>query len=107
MVSTDFINECKNRANKNRLGQLIVDGNDTPVTQSDKLQNFTIDSGCYVDGNIIGSIYIKKITGNILDSNNLNLLDKIIYAEIGVKYTDNSTEYIEMGKYTVERPKDE
>lgn len=107
MVSTNFINECKNRANSNRLGQLVVEGLDNAITQSDKLQNFSIDSGCYVDGNIIGTVYIKKLTGQILDSNDVDLIDKIIYPQIGVKYDDNSTEYINMGKYTIERPKDE
>lgn len=29
------------------------------ITNSDKLQSIDIDSGCYVDGNIIGSVYAK------------------------------------------------
>ena len=57
MASANFKNECKNRANANRLGKIIVDGIDTPITNSDNLQSFEIDSGCYVDGNIIGSVY--------------------------------------------------
>ncbi len=107
MVSNEFINECKNRANSNRLGQLIVDEMDNPITQSDKLQSFTIDSGCYVDGNIIGSVYVKKLTGKILDSANVSLVDKTIQAKIGVKYIDNSTEYLNIGKYNIERPTSE
>lgn len=106
MASTNFINECKNRANCNRLGQIIVDGIDTPITNSDNLQSFEIDSGCYVDGNIIGSVYAKCLKANfIADSNNLT--DKSIQAKIGVKYADLSNEYINMGKYKVERPKNE
>ena len=69
MVNANFINECKNRANANRLGKLIVDGLESPITQSDKLQSFSIDDGCYVDGNIIGSIYVKKLTSRLLDTN--------------------------------------
>lgn len=73
------------------------------ITNSDKLQSIDIDSGCYVDGNIIGSVYAKclnaKFVGNIND-----LAEKNIYAQIGVKYADLSTEYINMGKYTIERP---
>lgn len=107
MASVDFINECKNRANANRLGRLIIDELETTITQSDRLQSFTIDNGCYIDGNIIGSVYVKKMTGQILDTNEIDLTDKKIKAEIGVKYTDNSTEYISVGTFTVERPKDE
>ena len=106
MASTNFINECKNRANANRLGKIIVDGIETPITNSNNLQSFEIDSGCYVDGNIIGSVYAKCLKANFIDDQN-NLTDKSIQAQIGVKYADLSNEYINMGKYTVERPNNE
>lgn len=106
MASTNFINECKNRANANRLGKIIVDGIETPITNSNNLQSFEIDSGCYVDGNIIGSVYAKCLKANFIDDQN-NLTDKSIQAQIGVKYVDLSNEYINMGKYTVERPNNE
>lgn len=106
MASTNFINECKNRANANRLGQIVVDGIDTPISQSNNLQSFEIDSGCYVDGNIIGSVCAKCLKPNFIAEQN-NLVDKSIQAQIGVKYTDLSNEYINMGKYTVERPNNE
>lgn len=105
-MSNEFINECKNRANGNRLGKIIVDGIDTPITNSDNLQSFEIDSGCYVDGNIIGSVYTKCLKANFI-ADNKNLVDKTIHAQIGVKYADFSTEYINMGKYTIERPNNE
>lgn len=108
MATNNFINECKKGANGNRLGQIIVDGIENPLTQSNYIANFSIDSGCYVDGNIIGSIYIKKLEGNLLAvPDNVELIDKSIQAQIGVKYANNSTEYINMGNYTVERPNDE
>lgn len=106
MVSTNFINECKNRANGNRLGQIIVDGIENPITNSDSLQSFEIDSGCYVDGNIIGSVYAKCLKTNFVSEQN-NLADKHIQAKIGVKYANLSTEYINMGKYKVEHPNNE
>ena len=106
MISTNFINECKNRANANRLGKIIVDGIDTPITNSDNLQSFEIDSGCYVDGNIIGSVYAKCLKANFIAGQN-NLNDKSVYAQIGVKYANLSNEYINMGKYIVERPNNE
>lgn len=106
MASTNFINECKNRANANRLGQLIVDGIETPITNSNSLQSFEINSGCYVNGDIVGSVYAKCLKANFIsDQNNIN--DKIIHAKIGVKYGNLSTEYINMGKYRVERPNNE
>jgi hypothetical protein len=106
MISTNFINECKNRANANRLGQIVVDGIDTPISQSDNLQSFEIDSGCYVDGNIIGSVYSKCLKAKFVAIQS-NLNDKSIYAKIGVKYADLSNEYINTGKYRVERPNNE
>ena len=108
MASTDFINECKNRANSNRLGQLIVDGIETPISNKNNLQKISIDDSCYVDGNIIGSVFVKKLTAEFVGvEDNAQLVDKQLYAQIGVKYADNSTEYVEMGKYTIERPNDE
>lgn len=106
MKNTNFINECKNRANGNRLGKIIVDGIETPITNSNNLQSFEIDSGCYVDGNIIGSVYAKCLKANFIDDQN-NLTDKSIQAQIGVKYADLSNEYINMGKYIIERPNNE
>lgn len=106
MISTNFINECKNRANANRLGQIVVDGIDTPISQSDNLQSFEIDSGCYVDGNIIGSVYSKCLKAKFVAIQS-NLNDKSIYAKIGVKYADLSNEYINVGNYRVERPNNE
>lgn len=106
MASNNFINECKNRANANRLGKIIVDGISTPITNSDNLQSLSIDSGCYIDGNIIGSVYAKCLKANFITSID-NLSNKSIQAEIGVKYADLSAEYVNMGKYTVERPNNE
>ena len=106
MVSNNFINECKNRANKNRLGKIFVDGIDEPITNSNNLQSIEIDSGCYVDGNIIGSVYAKCLKANFIAEQN-NLSDKSIQAQIGVKYADLSTEYINVGQYKVERPNNE
>ena len=59
MASTNFINECKNRANANRLGKIIVDGINTPITNSDNLQSFEIDSGCYVDDRLFGTFVFQ------------------------------------------------
>lgn len=106
MANTNFINECKNRANGNRLGQIVVNGLDNLITQSNNLQSFEIDSGCYVDGNIIGSVYSKCLKANFIADQN-NLVGKYVQALAGVKYADLSTEYVNMGEYKVERPNNE
>ena len=106
MASTNFINECKNGANHNRLGKIEIEGENTVISESDNLASLSIDSGCFVDGNIIGSIYVKKLEGKFLALDDIELLDKTIMPKIGVKYDDSTTEYINMGKYTVERPND-
>ncbi len=108
MMSTKFINECKNGANCNRLGQIKVDGVDSPITNSDNLSSFTIEDSCYVDGNIIGTTYSKKLEAQFIAvPNDVDLIDKGILAKVGVKYDDLSREWLDMGKYTIERPEDE
>lgn len=108
MVSEKFINECKNRSNANRYGKIVIDSTEEQISNSNNLQNFSIDDGCYIDGNIIGSVYIKKLTGNFIAvPEDIELIDKNIQAQIGVKYADGASEYMNMGNYIVERPKDE
>ena len=106
MADINFINECKNRANANRLGKITVDGATTPINNSNNLQSFSIDSGCYVNGSIIGSVYSKCLNANFIADEN-NLVDKKIQAHVGVKYASLGEEYINLGKYTVERPNNE
>ncbi len=106
MASINFINECKNRANANRLGKVIIGENE--ITNKDNLQSYTIDGGCYVDGNIIGSVVVKKLAGNFIATpSNINLVDKEVTVKVGVKYSDNTTEYINLGNYNIERPNNE
>ena len=77
------------------------------IKNSDRLQKVTIDNGCIVNNEIIGSVYSKKVTSDILDINELGLENKKIDIKIGVKYDNESHEILNMGKYTIERPKDE
>lgn len=107
MVSNEFILECKNGANgtHNRLGIIKTEDNLISITNSDNLSNFTIDMGCLINGTVIGSVYVKSLTGEFIGlESDVSLEDKTINAQIGVKYDDNSTEMFFMGKYTVERP---
>lgn len=76
------------------------------ITNYDNLQSIQIDSGCYTDGNIIGSVYVECLNASFV-AEATNLVDKIIRCQIGVKYADLSTEYICKGKYIIERPNNE
>jgi len=107
MASSNFINECKNSAYCNRYGKLEFDG--LEINENNQLVNFTIESGCYDNGDIIGNTYVKKIEGNLLDSINDDLADKNFDVSVGAKYLLNNTEtteYVELGTYEVERPTD-
>lgn len=107
-ASSDFINECKKGAYVNRLGRLVVENMYEDLNQSNYLSEFTIESGCYVDGNIVGSVYVKTLTGQLLNlPDTSELLEKDLTAEVGVLYDDSSTEYLLLGTYHVERPDDE
>lgn len=107
MASIDFINECKNYAYKNRYGKIEFTNPTLELNQSNKIQEFTIDSGCYDNGTIVGSVYVSKLTAQLINALEDNIENREFNASVGVKYDDNSTEYIGMGTYVVEKPKDE
>lgn len=106
MASNNFINECKEPANSNRLAT-ITDNDELVLNQDNYIQDFTIDDGCYVDGSIIGTTYAKKLNINLIGSNTIDLQEKDLNVQVGVKYENDSEEYIDLGKYKVEKPKDE
>ena len=118
MASADFINECKNYAYMNRYGKLEFSSPTLELNQSNKIQSFTIDSGCYIDGNIIGSVYVKKLDAQLIDSVGDTVENRQFDASVGVTYTTTeevegeeveteTTEYVNLGSYIVEKPKDE
>lgn len=107
MASDNFINICKEPANANRLATITKVSDSTILTQDDYIQDFTIDKGCYVDSSIIGTIYVEKINANLIGSYGINLENEDIKVQVGIKYDDHTTEYIDLGKYKVEKPKDE
>lgn len=81
---------------------------DTEITNGDNLTDVSIEDSCYVDGQIIGTTFEKKATSQLIAvPNDVDLIDKKIKVEIGVKYGDLSNEMVKMGNYTIERPKDE
>ena len=106
MASIDFINECKNLAYENRYGKIIITGEEE-LNQSNVIQEFTIDSGCYNDGSIIGTAYCKKINVQLIDALDKTLENASFLTQVGIKYDNQTTEYINLGQYTIEKPKDE
>lgn len=99
-----FKQECKEYANQNRLGKIEY-GDNKVISCSDYLQTLSIDEACIVNNNILGAVYSKKCKFTTL--NNYELTDTIYNALIGVKYADSSEEYINMGKYTIQTPKND
>ena len=63
MASNNFINECKNRGFKNRLANIEVQ-NETPITNSDYLQDIVVEDACITNGNILGSTFVKSLNMN-------------------------------------------
>lgn len=107
MASLDFINDCKHGADGtgNRLGTIQIDNDSVFITNSDNLKEFTVDMGCLVNGNIIGSIYIKNLKATFIGlDDNLTFEEKEVHAKVGIKYSNNRTEELYLGKYIVERP---
>lgn len=106
MASANFINECKNYAYENRYGRLAI-LNGAELNQSNVIQYFTIDSGAYDEGSIIGTVYCKKLNAQLINALDKTLQNASFLAQVGVKYDNNTDEYINLGKFTIEKPKDE
>ena len=110
MATSNFINECKREAFCNRYGKLEFSNPSVEINQSNELQNFTVDGGCYDNGNIVGTVYVKKLTAQLIDALDETLENKRFDASVGVTYEEDNqevTEYIGLGSYIVEKPKDE
>lgn len=125
MVSQNFVNECKNPAYKNRLGQVLVGkdliyltvddnlkiGNHLKVTDiptnlersSGVLSEFTIKDSCYTNGNIIGTVISKE--AEILINGIRSCIDDSFVVETGVKFSDGTTEFINIGTFLTESQK--
>ena len=96
MASINFINECKNYAYMNRYGKLEFGNLELELNQSNKIQDFTIDSGCYIDGNIVGSVYVKQIEANLIDAIEDNIENEEFDASVGVAYHQPYSEPFEI-----------
>lgn len=106
MASNDFINECKTPAYENRLGKIVIDG--VEYNQGNYLTEIELDDSIYSNGNIIGSTYTKGLKFSLINvDKDTEFVSKKATPSIGVRYNDNSTEYIEFDEYTIETLNDE
>lgn len=103
-MTDNFKTECKQMAYANRLGKIIY-GEDLSINENDYLVDFETVDDCYLDGSIIGTTNAKSIKINTLD--NYELADGDVDVHVGVKYDDNKTEYINLGRYTIQHETNE
>ena len=101
MASNNFINECKNRAYENRLGKLSID--EIEYNQSNNLSSFEIENNIYSNGTIIGNTYSKSIKASLINvDKDTPFVGKTVSPSVGVKYSNNTTEYLDFDDYIVE-----
>ncbi len=106
MATQNFINECKNRANANRLGRFSIGSLD--INQTNYLVSLEVTDSCYNNNTIIGTTYTRSADIKLLNlPADTELVGKTINPEVGVKYSDDSTEYIRFDSYIIESLKDE
>ena len=65
MATQNYINECKNRANANRLAKFNIDN--LLLNQSNYISKIELKDSCYVNDTIIGSIYTQSVKVKLLD----------------------------------------
>lgn len=106
MATANFINECKKGANSNRLGRFNI-GN-VNINQSQYLNSMTIKDSIYNNGSLLGSIFDKTLDATLINKpSNLKLESQLVSnVGMGVKYSNNTTEYVDLGEYIIEDIKD-
>ena len=78
------------------------------VNQSNYISKIQLKDTCYVDNTIIGSTYTKSADISLLNLPvNTDLEGQTISPQVGVKYSNNTTEYVDFDNYTIESVKDE
>ena len=101
-MTNNFKLECKNPTYANRLGKIEY-GNNQVISNSDYLSKLTFKDECITNGVIVGSTISKELTIEALSE--YELRQQVVNALIGVKYADTTTEYINMGEYTIQDEK--
>lgn len=103
MVSDAYKEECKANVQNLKYGTVNIKNTSTNITESDDLQEFEINSSCYVNDNFIGTTVAKKAVVKLLNNEEYNLEDKDIKIKTGVEIQDD-IEYQELGTYTIPKP---
>lgn len=67
------------------------------------MQEFEINSNCYVNNKFIGTTVAKKVTVKILDDKDYSLENKDVSIKTGVKI-NNEIEYKKLGEYKIPKP---
>ena len=103
MVSDAYKEECKANVQNLKYGTVNIKNTSTNITESDDLQEFEINSSCYVNNNFLGTTVAKKAVVKLLNNGEYNLEDKDIKIKTGVEIQDD-IEYQELGTYTIPKP---
>ena len=103
MVSNAFKEECKGDVQNLKYGTINIKNTSTNITESDDLQEFEINSNCYVNDKFIGTTVAKKAIVKLLNEGEYDLENKDIEVKTGVEVQDN-IEYLELGTYTIPKP---
>lgn len=85
----------------------IIKGNyvntSSTYNQSNNLVSMEFKDSCYVDNNIIGGLFTSSAEVELLNlPPNTELVSKTMTPEVGVKYANDSTEYVTFDDYTIE-----
>ena len=103
MPSNAFKEECKANVQNLKYGTVNIKNTNTNITESDDLQEFDINSSCYVNDKFIGTTVAKKIKIKILDDGGYDLENKDVSVKTGIEIEDE-IEYQELGTYTIPKP---
>ena len=103
MPSNEFKTECKANVQNLKYGTVNIKDTATNITESDDLQEFNINSSCYVNDKFIGTAVAKKTKINILDDGGYDLENKDVSLKTGIKIGEE-IEYQELGTYIIPKP---
>lgn len=98
MATNNFKTECNNPADSNRLGKVTI-GN-TELNQSNYLSSIEINDSCILNDVIVGNVTSKSLKFNSLNYTD-NIVDSTVNAQVGIRYSNNTTEYEDLGNFTI------
>ena len=102
-ASNEFKQECKTNVQNLKYGTVSVKNTTTNITESNDLQEFKINSSCYVNEKFIGTTVAKKASVKLLDNGTYSLEDKDVSIKTGVE-VDGTIEYEALGSYIIPKP---